>query len=394
MAVEAVEAQPVAETAPAGTTVDEALPAGDQSTEESQADATATDGEQQTDGADALDESIISQLAEEEELDLNDPSQRSLAERMARREMKLRQQAETDGQTGEEDLLTDFERSLGETEEEQTGNERTRTEEARYPAEETRREATSPSGQWPVIRDRGEQWKSWDDGYNAELQELGRIGQDIEAGRKPDLRNLSEIRAAQNRRVLVEQLPFLVQLMKQQIGESFKTQFGEIMPSLQEFSTASLTKRATEAALSDLESTKEFKGIRELTKPEQGTVKFRDPETGETQEFANTPLNRILARHPEILSIKRDHKDPSVAMRLTMTAIYRQAARIAQSQSVKPENAKRLFEAGKRTEQKKQQDRARQTLNAGPGATSRGGSNRDDFLASQIQGSKFHQLFK
>jgi len=191
----------------------------------------------------------------------------------------------------------------------------------------------------------------------------------------------------------MEILPLLSSIVQNQMGQQFQSQFGDVMPAINETVALARSNRARDAAVSDLE-TGGFKGLRDLMKPGQGVIKFKDPDTGHIGEFPNTPLNAILARHPEILSIKRDHKDPETALRLTMTAIYRQAMRIHQGQSVKPENAQRLLKAGQAIEQKRQQDRTRQTLNAGPGATSRGGSKGDDFLANQIGGSKVSKLFK
>lgn len=365
-------------------------PAGEQETQVQDTGDSGTESVQDTgDAGEAnIDESFLTNLASDEGLNLEDPADRAMAERMAKRELKLREAA-TEGT--QEEVLTEFERSLLEPDEQTELPDRQRQTER--PKTEDRQQRDQNGNNWNLIQDRGRDWKDWGDGYKAELEELSRIGQDIEAGRQPDLRNITEIRTAQNRRVIMEALPIIQQIVAAQMGQQFQAQFGDAMPAINEVTTAARVNRAKQSAIADLASTKEFKDIRTMTKPGQGEITFIDPQTRSEEKFSDTPLNRVLVKNPGLLRIKVDHKDPETAMRLTMTEIYRQAARMIQHQSVQPNNAQQLLKAGKAMEQKKQQDRTRQTLNAGSGATSRGGSKGDDFLASQIGGSKFSKLF-
>src|SRR5262249_23386246 len=153
---------------------------------------------EQVEGADSTTEdpeaeAALQALAEEEGYDLNDPSQRGFVEKMLARDKRRA------SQESEEEALTDFEKEVfGQTEE---------PEQTEHPQQQVRQEQRQPQQQAnsssfiSQIRDRGTKWNAdtWrEDSLKDELQALGRIGDDIDAKRNPDYRDLLEIRDARD----------------------------------------------------------------------------------------------------------------------------------------------------------------------------------------------------
>jgi hypothetical protein len=87
------------------------------------------------------------------------------------------------------------------------------------------------------------------------------------------------------------------------------------------------------------------------------------------EDFPNTPLNRILARFPQILQITAQHADPAKAARQSFIARYKMAYQIYQQESAghSTETAKQLVQAGRESKERESKDRARQAINAGSG---------------------------
>lgn len=357
----------------------------DQAAEQDHPEETVEGAEQVTEGADSANDEAIAKLAEEEGLDLNDPSQRDMAERMYKREAKSREQAADTGE--EQDVLTPFEKSLIEKGDEIEAESQQQTFQQQ---QERPQQQADPLSGFPQIRDRGLKWQGWEDAYADELAALGKIGQDMEANRKPDLRDLMEIRAAQTRRSMLEQMPYLDRFFQQRIGQALEP----LMPQINQMSEIRITENARNAAIADLSSTPGFEIIRELQKPtDDKLLKFTDPDTGETSMFPNTPLNKVLVRNPEILKIHVPHKDPEISRRLTMTAAYKMAVKTYRAGVVKPTTAQALVQTGVKVAEKRAADRTRQALNAGSGATTRGGNSQNGDPFAGIQPSKFGSLF-
>lgn len=354
-------------------------------------DQTTTEGEgaDGAEGADeggddnAIDETELATLAKDEKLDLKKPEDRDLAERLLRREMKLRQELESGAG---DPILTDFEKELyGDTEGSTEGDGTT------PPAQQAQQpqQAQQTFDLWSSLNDAGKSWKSWDDANIAELEEFGRIAEDVEAKRKPDMARLSAIRQAQSRRALLEQMPFLHTVMQRTVQNMLQQTLGSVLPQVNELSESRNRDQARDSAIMDLERVPEFKGIRNLLKPGEGTVKFKDPATGQTAEVDNTPMNRILVSNPEILRIHVPHKDPKTSMRLTNIERYRAAMRIYNGSSSK--TTKNLLKTAEVIAGKKQADRARQGLNGGSGVQ-RGGSAPAPVVNTNP--SNWQQLFK
>lgn len=302
-------------------------------------------------------------LADEEGLNLEDPGDKAMAERILRREMKRASAAGND-----EAILTDFEKSIyGQEEESAQGQQpqqrQNQQPQQQQPQQQQPQQQMSLPEIWAKMDDRGKDWKGWPDAHKAELEELGRISTDLEAGRQPDFRGLTEIRQAQGRRMMLDQAPALLRTTHEMVRGMIQEALGPLLPQVNELSQQNASIQAREAALGDLEKTTEFKGIRGLTKPGQGVVKFRDPESGEEIEVDNTPLNRILIRHTEILKIQSSHKDPRVALRLTQTARLKAAMRIHKGQS--PESTRQLLDTATRITEKQRSERPRQGFNGG-----------------------------
>jgi len=336
---------------------------GQEANEEPIGDTQAIEGE--------LDATALDELASEEKLDLNDPTQRAMAERLLYREMKFKAAAET---SVEEEAFSEFEREV--YGEEEPSQEQYQQDQREHPRQEQQRQQVQPQevkmhGRWPVMQDVGQRWQQWSDAHQAEMEELGRIGEDIDKGRKPDFTNLSQIRDAQFRRYMIENLPYLHNIMVNTTKGLITESMGPILPQVNAMAAQRDQTQAKELALGDLERMSEYKGVRNLMKPGEGTITFKDPETGQTAEFDNTPMNRILIKNPEILRIQVPHKDPRVALRLTMTARYRAAMRIHRGAS--PSNTKSLLSTAVAITKKSEADRSRQRMNAG-GVSNRGGN--------------------
>lgn len=339
---------------------------------------------------------LLEEVAKAEDLDLKDPSQRAFAEKLAAREQKIRDlQAQQSGQgEPEEYALTEFEKEALGAEEQ--------------PQSTAAAEQAAPAGQQnnagPVrYGDIGDSWKGPDDAYNAEAQAWSDIQKDVEAGKPPDMRRLHDIKLAQFVRMadsiliphLGQRIPVIVQ---QGVEKLLQERLGNIMPKLEESLAERQFAAAKEASLTDLEKVKGFEKVRDLYKVGEGKVKFRDPATGQEAEFPNTPLNRIIAKNPDILNIQVPHKDPAIAQRLTTTARLRAAMRYHNAQRIAPAAAKNIMAAGAQAARKTAADRTRQGLNAGSGApTSNGGTKPagliDDLQNIPGQGKSFGSLF-
>lgn len=327
---------------------------------------------------------LLAEVAKAEGLDLNDPGQRAFAEKLAAREQKIRDlEAEKTGLGApDEYALTEFERdALGAEAEPQAQT---------APPEQAAPAGQQPNAGPPRYGDIGDNWKGWNDAYNAEAQAWTDISKAVEAGQTPNMDNLNAIKHAQFVRmadnILIPHIGARIPvLVRQEAEKLIQERFGEVMPQIMESIQERRFTAAKESALTDLEKMKGFEKVRDLYKSGEGKVKFRDPHSGQEEDFPNTPLNRIISKNPDILNIQVTHKDPAIAQRLTITARLRAAMRYHNAQRIAPAAAKNIMAAGAKAATKAAADRTRQGLNAGSGAGTSSNGAKATGLLDELQ---------
>ena len=104
------------------------------------------------------------------------------------------------------------------------------------------------------------------------------------------------------------------------------------------------------------------------------------------QEFPNTPLNRLLVKHPEIMQITATHTDPKKAERSSFIARYKLAYQMFKQSKggVAADTAKALVEAGRTAKDREAADRTRQGINAGSGTSGLGGDKSPKSYVAQL----------
>jgi hypothetical protein len=222
----------------------------------------------------------------------------------------------------------------------------------------------------------------------AEQQEWERIAQLAEFNKAqgintpPDYSRVQEIRRAALRREVMPMMGELYQVMAQQLQaqvlpsllqQQINPVLQQIQPLTQLFE-AQRQQRASQTAIQELASSDPvYADLPTLFQPlSQATIKFKDPDSGETVDVADTPINRIISQYPDILRTEIP-ADPARgiseddAYTLTLIARYRQAHAIGRSmrQQATPRSAKALLEAGKQQARRQQTNQARQSMNSG-----------------------------
>jgi hypothetical protein len=349
-------------------------------------------------------DALLQKIAGEEQWDLNDPTDRAAAEKAAKREQRLlNEKAATDPGQAEAATLTEIERQLfGESEPAQPAKEAVQPQQEQQPPVQP--QAPGKYG------DIGDEWKDFGDAFTAEMNEWTAVSKAMESGAQPSaalFAKLHQIRHADFIRRLDSVYPVIMQnvqrIAEQITDKRMESQLGDVLGDVRQSVEERRLATAKEQALSDLEKATGFEKIRELYKDEGGKVQMRDPETGKFVSAPNTPLNRILQSNPDILNIEvsRDRSGnplpPAMADRLTYIARLRAAYRILSAQRVNPQTAQALVDAGRQDAVRRQQDRARQALNSGSGASTRGAGTEAkglvDELAAHGGGKSFSSLF-
>lgn len=318
-------------------------------------------------------EALIQEYAKEHGVDPNDPDQRRHLKRLADKEFfirslqtkleELKGQLQTGSEKGkpgareEVEHLTAFERTL--LAPEGTGEAGAQGE-AGQPAA-TKPGAASPKG----IGDIGDSWTSPRDACKAEA----------DAWAEGDFDKVHDVQTAVFfRRFLGIGVPAIEKIIAAKLQEFGLRELGDVRSAVRERKQAG----NREFAIAELGKVAEFKAvIPMLFEATEGP-----PVAFDGKNFPNNPLNRILAEHPEIMDIRAEDADPDTAERLTYIKQYRAAARILKRQqgAIEPGKAKELVEAGAKMHQREQEDRARQGINAGPGATGLGGKSAQSYV--------------
>ena len=310
---------------------------------------------------------LIQQYAKETGLNPDDPNQRKTLKRLADKELFIQKlqagqpaaaQPTDTGTTGPE-LLTAFEQELAaETAAPEKPGEQPQ---AGKPAETAA--PAKPATEAGRYGDIGDDWKAPEDSLKA-------IN---DAWADNDLKKVHEIEMARLRRnfdtgIAPQLLQFVQHMLDQRLQGFVKDNLGDVVPEVRRTINERRVAEDREFAIEELRKA----GAGEIDK--LFTAEDGPPITYEGQEFPNTPLNRILAKHPEIMRITETHSDPSKAQRKTYISRYKLAYQIYKqgAAGVPVAIANKLVEAGRESKERESNDRARQTLNAGKGASGLG----------------------
>lgn len=308
---------------------------------------------------------LIQQFANETGLNPDDPGQRKTLNRLANKELFIRKlQADLDAQkkqpepakpADEPELMTAFEKELA-----------AEQPDAAAPGEppptgtEPDAAAAKPAETAKGYGDIGDTWKTAEESLAA-LNE---------AWAANDLRKAHDIEVARLRRnfdqaVAPQLLAFIDKMVNARLQEFSKKEFGDVLPVVRKSVGEQRMAESREFAVNELRKAGAADIDKMFAKEDGPPLHF------DGKEWVNSPLNRVLVKHPEILSIVKTHEDPIKAERATFLARYKLAYQLYKqaTPAVSAEAAKQLVDAGRNVERNKDSDRARQTLNAGSGAT-------------------------
>jgi hypothetical protein len=292
------------------------------------------------------DAALLAKFAKRTGLDPNNPQQlKTLKTLVDKEKFILELQAKLNGGQKPDGSLTKFERD----------------QQAAQLKAQQEQQNTPPADKAPAMptvgtyNDVGAQWQSPQDAYIALNKAWG------DAAETGDYRGVVATESAMyERRFDAIGMPKVEQLVEARLNKFMEQHFGAIMPSLQQQAMERSNAENSEFAFSELEGVDGYKDIRSLDQELEGP-----PLIVNGEQFRNTPLNRILTENPWIMSIKRENADPKVADRLTYLARLKAAHKIFSGGQISSQKAKSLVEAGSKLEQRKAQDRVRQSLNSG-----------------------------
>jgi hypothetical protein len=332
---------------------------------------------------------LIQNFATETGLDPSDPNQRKTLKRLADKELfirKLQQDNEALKGTavtapGTTDaapaFLTDFEKELaGEgTAAAPTGQ--TEGKAATPITDKTDPKAAAPAADNRPYGDVGDPWKTPEDSLTALNDAWG----------KNDLKTVHDIEVARLKRnfdsvIAPSFIPYIARMVEARLQSFTEKDLGDVVPEVRRTAMQRRVGESREFAIDQLRKAG-ANDIEKLFDAEDGPpIKF------DGQEFPNTPLNRILAKHPEIMQIRGSHTDPAKAERQAFIARYKLAYQIFKQgtagAALSAETAKALVDAGRDIKDKQQQDRARQSMNAGPGASGVGDKEKPKSYVGQL----------
>ena len=315
-------------------------------------------------------EALVKQFAEETGFDPEDPDQRKTLNRLAEKELLIQEKdariAELEGKKAADDTaverLTEFERALGEPEEEEDG--------AIPPADQPKEVAAAPTdGQIPRYGDLGDTWKGPTDAIEAWNQ----------AWASSDMAKVNQIEVALlMRRADALGIPRGQKAIQDIVERVLAERLGDVVPAIRQTVEDRRTAENRDFAKAELRKLPAFKDFDELFKVEEGPGVVSDGQT-----FPNMPINRIMAADPGINLITVSPADPEAikaakalgiaprdaADRLTFLHRYRTAMTIHRANQIPPAAAKRIMQHGAQAAERQERDRARQAVNAGAGAT-------------------------
>lgn len=232
------------------------------------------------------------------------------------------------------------------------------------PKEEKPEEAPPPDPkQVAAPEDIGAKWRDEEDAFK-----------DLDAAyAEGDYRKIGTIHNAIFQRQFVGMAMPLIEHMLAEASERIRGEFGDVVPRVRE-----------DVARQQLNGDRDW-AIEQIRAADSKNSALLDAlfqaKNGEVVEFNGkkwpaTPYNQILAENPWMLDINAKDENPRVAQRKTFHARFSAVLsrfREKQAGQLKPDKAKELVETGKQIERRRHDDRVRQGLNAGRGASSASG---------------------
>lgn len=340
-------------------------------------------------------ESLIQQYAKETGLNPEDPAQRKTLNRMASKELfiqKLKADLDTAKRAAakpageappvEPELMTAFEKEL--FSEQKPGAATTAAPGTAQPQGAAPQTGAPPAGTPPAGAPLPRQYGDIGDSWKTPEESLTALN---EAWVANDLRKVDEIEAARfvrafDSRVAPHLLGFIDRMVTERLAGFAKKELGDVIPTVRKTISEQRLSESKEFAIGELRTAGATDIEQMFTAQDGPALKF------DGQEWPNSPLNRVLIRHPEIMSIVKSHDDPVKAERATLLARYKLAYQIWKQEAsggVPAAAAQQLVAAGRDMERNQAADRARQTINAGPGATGLGGKPTGDSYIEQLQ---------
>jgi len=184
--------------------------------------------------------------------------------------------------------------------------------------------------------------------------------------------------------------PNIQQLVQSEAQRLVQEQLGDVIPVMRQQTAARQVEQNREFAIQQLEQGG-VQDIRAMFKADSD-----QPLVVDGQEYDNSPINRAMAQYPWLTRITVPHQDPTTAQRLTLIERYRAAVQMArgsqpavptaqaqpvpQPTGIPADQARQLMAAGADLARREQEDRARQAINSGPGATALAGSPVRSFI--------------
>ena len=322
-------------------------------------------------------EALIQQFAKEHGADPTDPSQRKWLKRMADKELHI-QKLQGERAQPQEDILTPFERELAaeakkaEEAARQTQQPPVTQPPNGQPAARTATEAREGAVPQALFNTPAEYYKLQSEAFTS-----GDTEKLFALDREAYLRNAADFVFPYVSRQIEE----VQKAFDERIEKAIEDRLGDVLPAVRQQVEIGKLNDARNFALDQLAQVKGMENVRDLFKAETGAT----PLEYNGEKYPDTPMNRAIRDNPWIMHIQRDHDDPATAAKLTFIARFQAAWKYANSKKVDPETAQNLVQAGQQMAERKIDDRTRQSLNAGRGATTSGGTATDEsFMKSTI----------
>jgi hypothetical protein len=158
-------------------------------------------------------------------------------------------------------------------------------------------------------------------------------------------------------------------MVEARLGKFAEKDLGDVLPEIRRSVGDKRVAESRDFAISQLRKAG-AEDIDELFAVEEGP-----PIQYGGHEFPNTPLNRILVKHPEIMQVMSQHPDATKAERASFIARYKLAYQMYRQSKggVAVDVAKKLVETGRAAKERETADRTRQSINSGVGTTVAGG---------------------
>lgn len=183
--------------------------------------------------------------------------------------------------------------------------------------------------------------------------------------------------------------PNIQQLVHTEAQRLVQEQLGDVIPAMRQQTAERQVEANREFAIQQLEQGG-LQDIRTMFKADSD-----QPLVVDGQEYDNTPMNRAMLQYPWLTNIVVPHQNPAIAQRLTLIERYRAAGTLAKAQQpagqpagaqqtqapgIPADQARQLMAAGAEQARREQEDRARQQMNSGPGATGATGAVARSFI--------------